>query len=136
MTRPETFAIFGDPIPTAMIPLAKTVDSALEEAERSTVMNTALQEQVRRQAGELARTEELLANATHLKPRNVGGHYYPTAGNGTSDCEYCASWMGGYRSGAPEGIDQFGDCPGNPKLRDAYDLLKKQAEAPRGRGGG
>jgi len=34
--KSATIAIFGNPIPTAMLPLAKAVDEAITEAEQST----------------------------------------------------------------------------------------------------
>ena len=75
---------------------------------------------------------EKLVNAIYLNRRNCGGHYYPGASPidemFTSNCDYCKCWMGSSRSGGPEGIDQFGDCPGNPKLRDAYKLLKDRSD--------
>lgn len=51
-------------------------------------------------------------------PANVGGHFYPgcqdEANFYTSDCSHmCGCWMGRTRSGGPDGIDPFGDCPKN-----------------------
>jgi hypothetical protein len=38
----------------------------------------------------------------------------------TSDCAYgCGCWMGGTRSGGPEGVDAFGDCPKHPDRAEA-----------------
>ena len=38
----------------------------------------------------------------------------------TSDCEYgCGCWTGGTRSGGPEGVDPFGECPNHP-LKEAH----------------
>jgi len=57
-----------------------------------------------------------------LRP-SFGGHDYVCSAGGrncvvnshTKDCAYgCGAWMGGTRSGAPEGIDTFGLCPKNP----------------------
>lgn len=49
---------------------------------------------------------------------NVGGHFYPGCEGKdffTSDCAYdCGCWMGGTRSGGPDRVDAFGDCPKNP----------------------
>ena len=53
-------------------------------------------------------------------------HYYPgvEAANRsgkledfyTSDCAYeCGCWMGGSRSGGPDGVDPGGECPKAPK---------------------
>ncbi len=129
MTRQAIFTIFGDPIPGALEDLADAVNSALEDAERSTEKNTEFQRRIQCQAGELTRQERLLADATYLKPRNHGGHFYPYLGYGPSGCDYCECCVGGFSNSAPKGVDQNGDCPGNPKLREAYDLLKKQAKA-------
>lgn len=39
------------------------------------------------------------------------GHKYADH-DGTSDCENgCGAWMGPFRSGAPTGVDPFGECP-------------------------
>lgn len=89
-------------------------------------------QRLRERTGEIEAVSEKLANATYLNRRNCGGHYYPGASPVgemfTSNCDYCKCWMGTSRSGGPEGIDQFGDCPGNPKLRDAYKLLKDRSD--------
>lgn len=60
-----------------------------------------------------------MRDAMRQKPCNTGGHQYPgcTVDNFcfTSNCDYgCGCWMGQSRSGGPEGIDPFGECPGNP----------------------
>ena len=52
-----------------------------------------------------------------------GGHYYPGCDDPlnfyTSDCSYgCGAWMGGSRSGAPDGVDPFGLCPKNTNADD------------------
>ena len=42
------------------------------------------------------------------KPENNGDAW-------TSDCSYkCGAWAGPSRSGGPEGIDPFGECPKHP----------------------
>ncbi|RTL06392.1 hypothetical protein EKK58_05425 [Candidatus Dependentiae bacterium] len=47
-------------------------------------------------------------------------HYYPGVTidgklTHTSDCAYgCGAWMGGSRSGGPDGVDPFGECPKAP----------------------
>lgn len=124
--RSVTTAIFGDPIPTAMLTLAQAVDRAIVEAEQST---DAIQD-VRRRLKEVTRKldneNRKRLDAEYLYPRNYGGHWYPYLGEGTSDCKYCKCWMGPSRSGGPEGVDQFGDCPGNPKLRIAYKLIQEE----------
>lgn len=39
------------------------------------------------------------------------GHAYADH-DGTSDCDNgCGAWMGPFRSGAPTGVDPFGECP-------------------------
>ena len=38
----------------------------------------------------------------------------------TSDC-ICGCWMGGSRSGGPNGIDPFGNCPKHPDYDELYD---------------
>lgn len=39
------------------------------------------------------------------------GHMYARH-DGTSDCQNgCGAWMGPFRSGAPTGVDPFGECP-------------------------
>lgn len=43
-----------------------------------------------------------------------GGHNYGKENSSTNDCLFkCGAWMGGSRSGAPDGIDPFGLCPEN-----------------------
>lgn len=128
--RKEITAVFGDPIPTAMLPLATTIEKLLIAAENSQrAVKPAIDNRDAMKSQRDGEREGRL-NAEYLHPRNVGGHYYPTAGEATSDCEYCKSWTGPFRSGSPEGVDQFGDCPGNPKLRDAYELLKSASDNP------
>lgn len=68
---------------------------------------------------------------SEIKLPNVGGHYYPGCVDDdnfyTSDCAYgCGCWMGGTRSGGPDGIDPFGDCPNNPPQITA--LEEKEAD--------
>ena len=47
------------------------------------------------------------------EPREYGAHQYDD--DGTSDCHYrCGCWTGPCRSGGPQGIDPFGECPNNP----------------------
>lgn len=54
---------------------------------------------------------------TCTQPHNTGGHFYPGCENPkdffTSDCKYCECWMGSSNSDGPDGVDQFGVCPGN-----------------------
>jgi hypothetical protein len=39
----------------------------------------------------------------------------------TSDCANgCGCWMGSCRSGGPDGVDQFGDCPNHPDYDEFY----------------
>jgi hypothetical protein len=50
------------------------------------------------------------------KPAPVHPHHYPGVVGGvfkkTTDCAHgCGAWMGGSRSGAPVGVDPFGECP-------------------------
>lgn len=48
--------------------------------------------------------------------QSKGGHNYGRDDSSTNDCLLgCGAWMGGCRSGAPDGIDPFGKCPNNPK---------------------
>lgn len=43
-----------------------------------------------------------------------GPHQYADH-DGTSDCAHgCGCWMGPARSGGPDGVDPFGECPKNP----------------------
>ena len=128
----STHIIFGKDIPTALSGLAKSVNDAICDAERSTTYALEVAERLNVTAIKLEKESEKCLDAEHLKPRNFGGHFYPGAGPprniyATSNCEHCDCWIGPTRSGAPEGVDQFGDCPGNPKLRDAYNLLKEKA---------
>lgn len=66
---------------------------------------------------------------------NLGTHFYPgcddPCGDGffTSDCKYCTCVMGQSRSSGPDGIDPFGKCPGNLKIKTVYEALKKQVES-------
>ncbi len=68
--------------------------------------------------------------------QNVGRHYYPgceaegVADFYTSDCAHgCGCWMGGSRSGGPDGVDPFGDCPKNPESDEAkIDRLGKAVD--------
>ena len=123
--RSATIAIFGDPIPTAMLDLAQAVDRAIIETEQATNGVRKVQKQLKELAGKLSHETTRRLDAEYLHSRNCGGHSYPYLGDGTSDCEYCQCWMGPCRSGGPEGLDPFGNCPGNPKLRDAYKRLSE-----------
>ena len=123
-----THAIFGDPIPTACEALAEAVDRALAGAERSTEAAVTLTRQLAEATVKLSLEMERRLDAEYLHARNLGGHWYPYFEYGTSDCKYCECTMGRHRSGGPEGVNPFGDCPGNPKLRDAYKLLKEAQE--------
>lgn len=130
--RSETIEIFGDPIPTAILKLAQAVDRAIDDAEQSTEAVQAANKKVSELNKRASSEVERRLSAEYLHGRNVGSHFYPGARDFsdvfTSDCEHCKCWMGPSRSGGPEGVDPFGECPGNPKLREAYELLK--AEEP------
>lgn len=61
---------------------------------------------------------EAACRAVGLKPETKPSeHSYPGILDGvfgsTSDCT-CGAWMGSSRSGAPDGIDPFGECPDRP----------------------
>lgn len=127
--------LFGGPSAPAFKSLIQEVDAALTRAERSTERAQKAEQRAKLADLKAEHATESLRDALYLKPRNLGGHQYPGLGGGTSDCAYCKSWMGNSNSGAPKGVDQYRDCPGNPKLRDTYDLLLKNvkrehAEAP------
>ncbi len=130
--RRETLEIFGDPISKHLEGLAQSVDYAISSA----VSKVPEVEEARKHLAivneRLKSLHEEKANETFLHPRNLGSHYYPGIADGslvtTSDCKYCKCWMGGFRSGGPDGVDPSGECPGNPKLRTAYDLLKKELD--------
>jgi len=58
---------------------------------------------------------------------NTGGHHYPGCSDDdfsfTSDCSYgCGCWMGGSRSGGPDGVDPFGECPNRAKSSKGGDV--------------
>ena len=61
-----------------------------------------------------------LADKEYEHRANSGGHFYPGCEGDieaffTSDCEHgCGCWVGSSRSGGPDGVDPFGDCPNNP----------------------
>lgn len=77
-----------------------------------------------------------LTKDVYLYQFNLGTHYYPGCGPlpndrkffYTSDCLYCDCWMGSYRSGdnSKKGIDPFGECPGNPKVKTRYEEIKEK----------
>lgn len=53
-------------------------------------------------------------------------HRYPDP-DGTSNCTHgCGCWMGPYRSGGPDGVDPFGECPKAPPVRDHLVLSFKR----------
>ncbi len=55
-----------------------------------------------------------------------GGHIYDD--EGTSNCENnCGAWMGRYNSGAPDGIDPFGECPKASKVIAMKIVMRKTA---------
>jgi len=59
--------------------------------------------------------------------REREGHKYADH-DGTSDCAYgCGAWAGPYRSGAPNGINPFGECPKAPLLQTP---AQAEAQAP------
>lgn len=61
----------------------------------------------------LADMEALAERAKRPWDGSDGGHRYDT--RGTSDCSFgCGCWAGPSRSGGPDGIDPFGNCPKNP----------------------
>lgn len=126
--RSVVLSIFGDPIPTVLLTLAQAVEKAIIEAEGSGSVERELKVRLKEVSERLNREFEKRLDAEYLHPRNCGGHFYTLLGEGTSDCDYCSCWMGACRSGGPEGVDAFGDCPGNPKLRDAYDMVKTKRE--------
>jgi len=124
--KSSVIAIFGEPIPTALLSLAQAVNKAIVEAEKSTEIVQDLSKQISEKTAQLNQETERRLDVEYLHPRNYGGHLYPSLGYGTSDCKYCKCWMGGFRSGGPDGVDPHGGCPDNPKLRDAYELLLKK----------
>lgn len=128
--RRETLEIFGDPISKHLEGLAQSVDYAISSAVSKVPEVEEARKQLAIVSERLKSLHEEKANETFLHPRNLGSHFYPGIFDGilrnTSDCKYCKCWMGGYRSGGPDGVDPAGECPGNPKLRTAYDLLKKE----------
>lgn len=129
--RRDVLDIFGDPVPQGLLLLANSVDDAINKAVMSEEPVKELNVKIEELRKQLNVQVEKRLDAEYLHSRNVGGHYYPgcadTGDVFTSDCKYCECWMGPSRSGAPEGVDQFGDCPGNPKLREAYELLRSKS---------
>lgn len=125
--KPATMCIFGVPIPTALLSLAEAVDRAIGEAEQSTDAVQALEQRVEELAGQLDHEHTARLNAEYLHARNRGGHWYPHLRQGVSNCKYCPCWTGPHGGDGPEGVDPSGDCPGNPKLRYAYELLQRNA---------
>jgi hypothetical protein len=131
--RNQVIQIFGDPIPTQLLSLAKAVDAAINEAVESVPEVAQLRVDLKNARERLQSLHEEKCDEMFLHPRNLGSHYYPGIGDGgqllfTSDCKYCGCWMGGCRSGGPEGVDAKGHCTGNPKLRAAYELLKLRSQ--------
>lgn len=127
--RQEIAIIFGDPIPSSLKHLAAAVDSAIAKAVAEVPEVAEARRDLANMGDRLRSLHEEKTDEMYLHPRNIGSHSYPgiIAPNqflNTSDCKYCKCWMGHSRSGGPEGVDPFGACPGNPKLRDAYELLK------------
>ena len=134
--RKETIEIFGDPIPTSLLPLARAVDAAINEAVAQVPELRDTRKELENVCKRLQSMQDEKADAIYLYPRNLGSHYYPGVSpdgrlTNTSNCKYCECWMGSSRSGAPEGVDPKGECPGNPKLREAYELLKKTEHVAR-----
>ena len=123
--RQETLDIFGKPIPTGLLELARRVDQAIENALGSTELadrNKAL-----KRANEIK--DEQIADLTWLRKRNVGGHFYPGITRDAvcySKCDYCDCTMAGSTSSAPPGQDQFGECVGNQMLRVNAEKLSRQ----------
>lgn len=73
--------------------------------------------------------------------RDPNGHRYPGADADergeaffTSDCAYgCGCWMGGSRSGGPDGVDPFGACPNAPNEAPASSLVRLSVASVAGR---
>lgn len=129
----ETETDAADELMLALYKDTKRTEKLLGGSNAPILMDAAKRiKSLREATGQLNTVREELANAIYLNRRNCGGHYYPgIAPLGemfTSNCDYCKCWMGPSRSGGPEGIDQFGDCPENSKLRDAYKLLKDRSD--------
>lgn len=128
--RKETTDLLGFPVPEALFALAKRIDEAIEKAVSQVPEVSKARLEVTLMKRRLSEMQDEKADEMFLHPRNIGSHFYPGIVNGdfkqTTDCNYCNCWMGGSRSGGPEGVDPFGACPGNPKLRDAYELLKSK----------
>lgn len=127
--RREIAIIFGDPVPDSLRHLASAVDSAIAKAVAEVPEVAKARRDLANMSDRLKSLHEEKTDEMYLHPRNIGSHSYPgiIAPNrflNTSDCKYCKCWMGHSRSGGPEGVDPFGACPGNPKLRDAYEVLK------------
>lgn len=126
--RKETTDIFGFPVPEALWNLAKRVDEAIENAVAQVPEVAKERLKVSLLQNRIREIQDEKADEMHLHPRNIGGHFYPGIVNGevkkTTNCNYCECWLGGARSGGPEGVDPFNTCPGNPKLRQAYELLQ------------
>lgn len=74
------------------------------------------------------RTSQAEAQAPAVtQKREREGHKYADH-DGTSDCAHgCGAWMGPFRSGAPNGINPFGECPKAPLLPTP---AQAEAQAP------
>lgn len=84
-----------------------------------TPREVSLEKQLESLSAENATLRQQLADEYEHRA-NSGGHFYPGCEGGiedffTSDCEHgCGCWMGNARSGGPNGVAPFGDCPNNP----------------------
>jgi hypothetical protein len=59
-------------------------------------------------------------------------HKYDSDGTFTVDCAYgCGCWMGPSRSGGPDGLDPFGECPKAPDLPEGL-FVVDPSRVPRG----
>lgn len=69
------------------------------------------------------------------KRKYYGSHDYPGCRDEnnfyTSDCAHgCDCWMGGSRSGGPDGVDPFGRCPKHEISADTFvEELEQQIES-------
>lgn len=127
MSTPEIKRLFGDPVPFALKELACNVAEVYAE---TTAARDTLQRKIKQLNAVSNVHAERIWDLSKLKPRNVGGHHYPgitSAGyEHGSKCDYCDCFMGASTSSAPDGVDQFGECPGNPDLRPEYDALQQR----------
>lgn len=127
MSTPEIKRLFGDPVPFALKELACNVAEVYAE---TTAAREKLQRKINRLNTVVDTYTQTIWDKKKLKRRNVGGHHYPgitSAGyEHGSKCDYCDCFMGASTSSAPDGVDQFGECPGNPDLRPEYEALEQR----------